>query len=80
MYTPFSAGKTFGNQETKIIFCAFSHSIYSSPIQNLFTVSFGYESTGTPNAIVLRSDLFNQHGPPSELTNSLNCQNPVNLL
>ena len=41
MYTPFSAGKTFENQETKIILCAFSHSIYLSPIHNLFAVSFG---------------------------------------
>ena len=60
MYTPFSAGKTFGNQETKIILCAFSHSIYSSPIHNLFAVSFGHESTEAPNATVLRSDLFNR--------------------
>ena len=44
MYTPFSAGKTFGNQETKIILCAFSHSIYSSPIHNLLAVSFGMKS------------------------------------
>ena len=44
MYTPFSAGRTFGNQETKIILCAFSHSIYSSPIHNLFAVSFGMKS------------------------------------
>ena len=44
LYTPFSAGKTFGNQETKIILCAFSHSIYSSPIHNLFAVSFGMKS------------------------------------
>ena len=48
MYTPFSAGKTFGNQETKIILCAFSHSIYSSPIHNLFAVSFGMKSQKRP--------------------------------
>ena len=44
LYTPFSAGKTFGNQETKIVLCAFSRSIYSSPIHNLFAVSFGTKS------------------------------------
>ena len=48
MYTPFSAGKTFGNQETKIILCAFSYSIYSSPIHNLFAVSFGMKSQKRP--------------------------------
>ena len=46
--TLFSAGKTFGNQETKIILCAFSHSIYSSPIHNLFAVSFGMKSQKRP--------------------------------
>ena len=48
MYTPFSTGKAFGNQETKIILCAFSHLIYSSPIQDLFAVSFGMKAEKHP--------------------------------
>ena len=51
MYTPFSKGKTFGNQETKIILCAFSHSIHSSLVHNLFVVSFGMIAQKRPKQL-----------------------------
>ena len=51
MYTPFSKGKTFGNQETKIILCAFSHSIHSSPVHTLFVVSFGMIAQKRPKQL-----------------------------
>ena len=51
MYTPFSTGNTLGNQETKINLCAFSHSIYSSPVHDLFAVPLGMKAQKHPEQL-----------------------------
>ena len=51
MYTPFSTGNTLGNHETKINLCAFSHSIYSSPVHDLFAVPLGMKAQKHPEQL-----------------------------